>query len=134
MVYGQERVRVGSIHEPDRQSPGNVAVECRDLTLGGSAYDRMLEIRRKPVPPHAALIIVEKAAEAKVPKATLVAIASNQPQLEVPELRAQAANREVWLTVYTGWSDLERTILLSAEGSEADLIDSAVGRIRERLI
>ena len=133
-AYGPERVRVGSIHEPERKVPGDVAVECLDLTLGGSAYDRVLEVRDKPVPPHAVLMMVEKVAESKVPKAILVAIARNQVQLDVVDLRTQAADRGVWLTVYTRRSELVRTILLGAEGTEGELIDSAVGSIRGRLI
>lgn len=134
VVYGPERVRVGGIHEPDRQAPGDVAVQCRDLSLGGSPYDRVFEVRDKPVPPHAVLMTVEKIAEAKVPKATLVAIAGNQPQLNVSDLRMQATERGVWLTVYTHWSALVQSVLPGAEGSEAALIERAVGRIRARLI
>jgi hypothetical protein len=69
-----------------------------------------------------------------VPKATLVAIAGDQPQLDVSDLKIQSRNRGVWLTIYTEWCDLVQIILLGAEGSEAALIDRAVGRIRARLI
>jgi hypothetical protein len=134
VVYGPERVRVGGIHEPDRQAPGDVAVQCRELSLGGSPYDRVFEVRDKPVPPHAVLMTVEKIAEAGVPKATLVAIAGNQPQLNISDLRMQATDRGVWLTIYTHWSTLVQSVLPGAEGSEAALIERAVGRIRARLI
>jgi hypothetical protein len=134
VVYGPERVRVGGIHEPDRQAPGDVAVQSRALALGGSPYDRVFEVRDKPVPPHAVLMTVEKVAEANVPKATLVAIASNQPQLNVPDLRMQATDRGVWLTIFTDWSALVQSVLLGAEGSEVALIERAVARVRARLI
>jgi hypothetical protein len=133
-VYGPERVRVGGIHEPDRQAPGDVALQSRELTLGGSPYDRVFEVRDKPVPAHAVQMIVEKIAEAKVPKASLVAIAPDQPALDVAQLLRDASDRGVWLTAYTEWRDLIQSILLGAEGSEVAVVERAIARIRARLI
>jgi hypothetical protein len=133
-AYGPERVRVGGIHEPDRQAPGDVALKARELALGGSPYDRVFEVRDKPVPMHAVQMIVEKIAEAKVPKASLVAVAANQSPLNVAELLGPASDRGVWLTAYTEWRSLIQSILLNAEGSEVSLVERAVSRIRARLI
>jgi hypothetical protein len=133
-AYGPERVRVGGIHEPDRQAPGDVALKARELTLGGSPYDRVFEVRDKPVPMHAVQMIVEKIAEAKVPKASLVAVAADQPPLSVTDLLGPASDRGVWLTAYTEWSTLLQSILLNAEGPEVSVVERAVSHIRTRLI
>lgn len=133
-AYGPERVRVGGIHEPDRQVPGDVALKARDLTLGGSPYDRVFEVRDKPVPMHAVQMIVEKIAEAKIPKASLVAVASDQVALNVADLLGPASDCGVWLSAYTEWSTLLQSILLNAEGSEVSVVERAVARIRARLI
>lgn len=133
-AYGPERVRVGGIHEPDRQVPGDVALKARDLTLGGSTYDRVFEVRDKPVPMHAVQMIVEKIAEAKIPKASLVAVASDQVALNVAVLLGPASDCGVWLSAYTEWSTLLQSILLNAEGSEVSVVERAVARIRARLI
>lgn len=125
---------MGGIHEPDRQAPGDVALKSSDLTLGASPYDRVFEVRDKPVPMHAAQMIVEKIAEAKVPKASLVAIAADQTTLDVAEPLGPASDRGVWLTAYTEWSALMQSILISAEGAEVDIVERAVARIRARLI
>jgi hypothetical protein len=79
-------------------------------------------------------MIVEKIAEAKIPKASIVAIAPDQPAFDVTYLLKEASDQGVWLTAFTEWRELVQSILLGAEGSEVAVVERAIARIRARLI
>lgn len=128
--FSAERVRVGKKNEPDRKVPGDVAVRDK----AGGEYVRVFEVRDKPVPLHAALAYVGKVAASGIARASIVAVASNQEAIDMTQLAKAARESGIDLHIYIGWAELVRTVVFASDTRELATVESAVARIRERLV
>jgi hypothetical protein len=128
--FSAERVRVGKKNEPDRKVPGDVAIQDKP----SGKYTRVFEVRDKVVPLHAALAFIAKVAGSGIARAGIVAVATDQKSLDHAELDIRAREAGIDLQLFTGWIDLVRAVVFAAETRELATVESAVARIRVRLI
>lgn len=128
--FSADRVRVGKKNEPDRKVPGDVAIQDKP----GGTYTRVFEVRDKTVPQHAAMAFITKVAGSSIARAGIVAVASDQKALDQAELDERAREAGIDLQLFFGWIDLVRTVVFAAETRELATVESAVARIRARLI
>jgi hypothetical protein len=131
-LYTASRVRVGKRNEPDRRTPGDVAI--RETGDENSPFVRVFEVRDKNVPPYAAEASITKVAAAGIGRAALVCIAANQEPLDSEALRKRASEVGVDLELFTDWADLLRAIVFASEFREMRTAESAIAAIRRRLI
>ena len=127
-LYGEDRVRVERVNDPDRRFPGDVAV----MSEGGS-LERAYEVRDKPVTENDAYHFVEKVARLGGQRAAVVAAATRQRDLDMDEAQAYAAARDVMLSTYTGWDRLVADVLFLAPGSPLQVSSKVCERIMFRL-
>jgi hypothetical protein len=125
------RVEAGRINDPDRHLPGDVGVRPPD---GASDWERVFEVRDKPVAGSDLTIFARKAAESGVSKAAVLAVAEAQPRLEERDAVEFAATIGVELTVFWGWrSFIEQSVVWSPHPRHLAAVE-AYNLIRERLI
>ena len=109
LLSGADRVKSRGINDPSRTVPGDVAV-C--TSSDPASWERILEVRDKPVSHQDLIILASRAMDAGIGEATMVAIAASQPDIPMGEPRAWAAQRGVALSLYTKWAPLIREVLL----------------------
>jgi len=126
------RVRVGKLHEPDRRTPGDVAV-LSVAALDPSPFERILEVRDKAVTPADVSAFIHKVAQHSVRKAALVAIARDQPVLDVTSARDEAHQCGVGLEIFSSWEALTHAVMFWSADSELAAVEAAAHRIRARL-
>jgi len=131
-LYTEKRVRVGKKNEPDRRTPGDVAI--RATPDENSPFVRVFEVRDKNVPHHAAEASIVKVAASGLGRAALVCIAANQEPLDSAALRKRAAEIGVDLEIFTDWQSLLRSIVFASEMRETPIVEAAVTSIRKRLV
>ncbi len=131
LFAGQDRVESGRINDPDRHLPGDVGV--RGL-LGADEWERVLEVRDKPVNSSDLISFAQKCAENGARKAAILAVSTQQQSLDASTARSWASSNGVALTVFVGWPEfVDQVLFWSAQSSEESLI-SAVAHIRRRMI
>jgi hypothetical protein len=111
--------------------PGDVGVRDNN---DGSDFVRVIEVRDKNVPLHAALAFAIKVADASVSRAVLVAIAADQEVLNAAELRQRAREMGVDFELFTNWAEIVRAIFFASEQKEYPMLEVAIPAIRNRLI
>jgi len=108
LYAGPERVATTRINDPDRHIPGDVGVYAQgDM----ERWEKMLEVRDKPVNEPDLYHFAQKGIEAGVGEAAMVAVARNQHALSVDEARNWAAARGVSLSLFMGWDSFVRQVL-----------------------
>ena len=129
--FGPERVRLGKKNEPDRHVPGDIGL--RAYAADDAPFERVLEIRDKPVKDYTVRPVAEKAASQGVPKVTLVAIASDQGPLD--EVACKEAARVVGadLDIYQDWGALISSLSAWTGKTEVVWVERAAMCIRDRL-
>lgn len=142
-LFPSERVRVGKRNEPDRKAPGDICIrperddEHPDYVhdqMPAPIYARAIEVRDKNVPPHAVLAFIEKVAQAGIGRAALVAVASDQEQLDVLALSERAHQSGVDLQIFIGWDLLVTFVVFASAAREIYTVTRAIDSIRARLI
>jgi hypothetical protein len=111
---GTGRVDSRRINDPSRTVPGDVNVR----RLSGFGWERVFEVRDKPVTREDLYLFVGKCVDEDVDEAVVFAVASPDAPQEVAEAQAWSASRGVALTLYTSWRELLTQVLhWSSEGS-----------------
>jgi SacI restriction endonuclease len=126
------RVRVGKLHEPDRRTPGDVAV-LSVAPLDTSPFERILEVRDKHVGPADISAFIHKVAQQSVRKAAIVAIARDQGPIDVAAAREEAQQCGVALEIFASWDALTRSLIFWSAAPELDAVERAARQIRARL-
>ncbi|MFO1465441.1 MAG: restriction endonuclease, SacI family [Steroidobacteraceae bacterium] len=129
--YGEDRVRLGKINEPDRQAPGDIGLRTADGDI--NSFERVLEVRDKAVESHTIYASVAKAVRAGVHNMTVVAVSDAQKALDVSYCRASARDIGADLAVFLGWDGLVTSLGSWFSGSELKWVEAAITRIRVRL-
>lgn len=96
-------------------------------------FERVLEVRDKPVTPSDLSAILHKVAALRIRKVGVVAIHRGQDKLDEAEARAEATEGGVSVERFTSWELLVRMIVFWARESELAAVEKAAERIRVRL-
>lgn len=127
---GAERVDVSRINDPSRDAPADVNVRHR----AGDGWERVFEVRDKPVSREDLYHLMSKCQQAGVQEAIMVAIAPSPPISLVEQAQAWGADRGVALSLYSRWADLIPEVLVWAEESTLAATARLSGRVEQRLI
>ncbi len=128
---GPERVESGRINDPSRRHPGDVCVRA---TEGRSRWEKAFEVRDKVVSISDVRLFMRKCSANGVREAVIVAVAGNQPSLDVMDLSRQAGSAGMGLTVFYGWESLTKQTLFWAAGERSTVVRRAVEFIGQRLV
>lgn len=127
---GDGRVDARRVNDPSRSVPGDVNVRA----AGGEGWERVLEVRDKPITREDLYVLVRKCQETAVSEAVMVAVAPSQPAVPVAEARSWAAERGVALTVITSWDAMVRQALLWAPTPQLEGAAMLPALVEQRLI
>jgi len=108
LYAGSDRVETTRVNDPDRHIPGDVGVHIKD---DPNLWEKMIEVRDKPVKEADLYHFAQKAVDAKIGNAAVVAVALNQPSINLEEVCAWASTRGVVLSLFIGWDDFVKQIL-----------------------
>jgi hypothetical protein len=100
LFAGPARVITSRINDPDRHLPGDVGIQVGPDANG---WEKVLEIRDKPVHEADLYHFAQKAHENNVAEAAVVAVAVNQPALDPARAKEWALARNVALSLIVGW-------------------------------
>jgi SacI restriction endonuclease len=117
VIYDPKRVLVGKLHEPDRRTPGDVAV-LSDAALDSAMLERILEVREKPFAQSDLSAVIHKVAGQGIHKAAVVAIVRGQGILDHGLAPVEGQECGVSLAVFTTSESLNRAILFWARDPE----------------
>lgn len=131
LFAGPERVETGRINDPSRHMPGDVGVRS---VLHAPSWERIFEVRDKPVAESDLIFCARKAAEAGVTRAAMLAVAAGQKPIEPTAAREWAAAHGVALTVFWGWEEFIRQAVFWSQHPRDEAVAQADGFIRARLI
>jgi hypothetical protein len=131
LFAGSERVATTRVNDPDRHIPGDVGVYVRD---NPDRWEKVLEARDKPVTEADLYHFAQKAIEAEVGEAAVVAVANNQPPLDVAQAREWAAARGVSLSLFLGWAHFVRQALFWSETPQLEAAKMGPALIYERIV
>ena len=77
--------------------------DVRVWSINGDAWERVIEVRDKPVSREDLLLFASKAAKAGMEDAAIGAFAASQPNLSIDEAKLWAAERGIALVVFRTW-------------------------------
>lgn len=131
LFAGYERTRSGRINEPDKHMPGDVGVVS---LFEASKWERVVEVRDKPVNEGDLLIFCKKAAENGVTKAAMLAVSNRQPRFAIDEAVKWAEEKAgVMLTVFWEWEEFLRQAFFWSSRPEAQVSVAVYQLIRREL-
>jgi hypothetical protein len=149
LLYGSDRVESGRVNDPDRALPGDVGVRAFSERVdegaradsgkgsgGGSVtgdWERVFEVRDKPVTRSDVQVFVSKVAKASVQKAGLLAIGEKQTSFHGEELEEWAEERGVMLSIYSDWSSFVHEAVFWSGAAGPIAISRAHARVHARL-
>lgn len=120
---------VGKINDPSRKFPGDIII--RD-PAGNCVLT--FEVRDEPVSREDFFLFARKALESKAPAAAVIAVASDQLQIQVDECIAWADERGLRFKVFLSWESLINSALFWARGDkDIALIEQVLSDIYKRL-
>lgn len=125
-----ERVDVSRINDPSRDAPADVNIRRRT----GDGWERVFEVRDKPVSREDLYHLMSKCQQAGVAEAIMVAIAPSPPISLLEQAQAWGADRGVALSLYSSWAALIREVLVWGEASTLAATAALPGRVEQRLI
>lgn len=128
-IYGESRVRVGKLNEPDRKVAGDVCLVNPDSSL-----EKAIEVRDKIVSRTDTLSIIQKLARSGISKGAIMALFSSQPTIDAADYEGEATRAGIHLEIFYQWPSVIRPAIFWSEKSEDDIIAAAVNRIRARAI
>jgi len=130
-VAGVARVESGSIHDPSRNSPGDVCI--RDSTQVG-VWEKAFEVRDKPVFMSDVQVFGQKCVDMGVREAAVVMVAAQQSRLDEAHLERWASHFGIGLTLFYGWDDIVDQALFWSGTPKPEAAILAVEFISNRLI
>ena len=128
---GPDRVESGRINDPSRHHPGDV---CLRSTEDRSRWEKAFEVRDKVVSVSDVRLFTTKCLAMGVLEAAVVAVAGNQPRLDIRGLRRQAETAGMGLTVFAGWESITEQALFWSGEARPIAARRAVDFISQRLI
>lgn len=131
VLAGPDRVKTQKVNNPSRKVPGDVAVESAG---DDEEWERILEVRDKPVTREDLITLASRTADAGVGEAIMVAVAAGQPEIPIDEPRKWAAQRNVSLSFYRDWSTLVRQVLLWAPAATLAAAKQVPAFVLDRLM
>jgi SacI-like restriction endonuclease len=129
--FGEGRVRLGKLNEPDRQVPGDIGLRAADAA--NAPLERVFEIRDKAVAAHTIHASVAKAMRAGVQKMSVVAVNKAQKAIDAKACRASADEIGSDLAMFLGWDALISSLGVWSPIPELTWVETVVMRIRVRL-
>ncbi len=131
LFAGPSRVKTIRVNDPGRRMPGDVGVK---MASNPSRWEKVLEVRDKPVSPADVRLFTEKAAEAGAQEAAILAVAQKQGPLRIEEHRGVAASMGVSLSLFLGWEPFVEQVLYWAHPPRHEAAKLAASLIQARLI
>ena len=131
LFAGEDRVVSGRINDPDRHLPGDVGVKS---LLDAKEWERVLEVRAKPISNADLISFAQKCAENGVWKAAILAASTQQENLDATDALSWASSNGVALTVFVGWPEFINQVLFWSGHSNGSSLNLAIAHIRRRLI
>lgn len=128
--FGAQRVRTNRVNDPDRNLPADVGITSSDA----SGWERIFEVRDKPVSEPDLHHLLAKAAEAEVERVGMLALAARQPAIDIQTAVAKAAGQGVTLSVTHGWQEFVAEALFWGGSPVADFGRATAERVDQRLI
>jgi hypothetical protein len=125
------RVVTTRVNDPDRHLPGDIGIRAES---DPSQWEKVFEVRDKPVSEQDLYAFVVKAAGSGVREAAVLAVASGQQALNVEDARDFALQRGVALTVIIGWRAFIDQVLFWAEIGQIDAMDLVPVFLHDRMI
>jgi hypothetical protein len=129
-AFGDEKVILGRINDPDRRWPGDVVLQRIEPPF---QVTRAIEVRDKVVKEPDLFHFVHKCLERRVDRAAVLCVSRHQPQLDSIAARDRAHSLGVTLRVYIGWRELLDDAVFSSKRPPRELIGGVGHRIFERL-
>ncbi|MDQ7839244.1 MAG: restriction endonuclease, SacI family [Thermodesulfobacteriota bacterium] len=129
LFAGTERVVTDRINDPDRHLPGDVGVKSHD-----QGWEKIFEVRDKPVKESDAYIFAEKALKEGICEAAIIAVAKNQPKIDFEKIRLRAKERGLGLSFFTEWHSFIKQVLFWSELPQLHSPEILVDLIYTRLI
>ena len=129
-VFGEDRVEAGRINDPDRHLPGDVGVRRAD---DEDAWEKVIEVRDKPVTASDAHAFARKVVGANVREAAILAV-SRTPTKDIDDAIEWARERGASLTLLEGWGRLVAEAMFWAPDPQTVAAAEAAERIGARLI
>lgn len=108
---GEDRIETSRVNDPDRHLPGDVGVRSPS---SDKIWEKIFEVRDKPVGQSDLYYFAQKACEHGVPEAAVVAVGSGQPLIDLTPVADWALLRGVTLTLFVGWDAFVRQTLFWA--------------------
>ncbi|EME5359042.1 restriction endonuclease, SacI family [Pseudomonas aeruginosa] len=130
-VAGIDRVESGGIHDPSRNSPGDVCI--RDATQLG-VWEKAFEVRDKPVSMSDVQVFGQKCVDMGVREAAVVMVSDRQAQLDEAHLEQWASHFGIGLTLFYGWHSIVDQVLFWSGTPKPEAAILAVELIYNRLI
>lgn len=131
VAYGSSRVRTSRVNDPDRGLPADVGVS--DAQTPGR-WERVFEVRDKPVSEADLHHLVRKASTNGVTRAAMFALAGSQTPIQGENIQARAREAGVELAILTGWNEALHSILFASTITLDEFATASIGAIDNRLI
>lgn len=130
IVVGPARVESGRINDPSRHYPGDVAIRHPENLL---KWEKAIEVRDKVVRVADIHIFGRKCAENGVNDASVVMVASQQPNLNSEALDVWASENGIGITLFHNWSAFVDQALFWSPLPKPTAAVQAVNSIHNRL-
>ena len=130
-AYGAERVRATRVNDPDRTLPGDIGILAAP---GESGWTHVFEVRDKAVSEPDLHHFLHKASPVGVKRIGMLALARQQPELDLDAIGAAASARGMQLIVRRSWRDLVQEVAFWSSTELSQFGRSAITRIDARLI
>ena len=127
---GPDRVESGRINDPSRNHPGDVCVRADEPP---GHWERVFEVRDKPVSLSDIQLFAHRCAEAGVREAAVVAVADDQPTIDRDRLAEWANGLGMAVTIFAGWSTIVPQALFWANDPKPEAARRAAEYIHRRL-
>jgi hypothetical protein len=131
-IYGHERIVTTRVNDPDRHLPGDVGVLHSEARQ--DRWERVLEVRDKPVSEEDLYLFSDKALRARVWKASVLGVAPNQPEFSPEGVIEWAWERGLVLSTSWSWRVFLRQLALWSSDPYQQILENSPKMIRTRLV
>lgn len=118
------------VNDPDRRIPGDIGIR---MAGEHAKWERIFEVRDKPVQPHDLTYLVIKAHSSSVVRAGMLAVAAGQQTIETRDAIELAAEYDVILAVSIGWETFLEQVFFWSSTPASDGPRIAYRQIYQRL-
>ncbi len=107
-MMGKEKVRVSRVNDPSRKMPGDVGLLTEPK---GRDFERVFEVRDKPITEQDLNNLTERVRESGLTKVGMLAVSTDQKELDLKRSLSRAESRGIRLGVYIGWDSFIKEAL-----------------------